>query len=278
MRRLLVAIGLLGLASNAFAADYELPALRGTTGFLPATPRYFRWEGFYFGGQVTYGSANADFFAATQPLIAFSLRQLVLESVAAPSTWQVLGSSDTTSAGFGGFVGYNMQWDNAVVGLELNYTRSSFTNVAPSSPIGREVTAGGNTYDVTLTASGSMHVQDFVTMRSRGGWAFGNYLPYAMFGVAVGRADLSVSTNVTGTQTGPNPNPPPDTIVVPFSFTNNKSKNQAFIYGYTIGAGLEVALTPNIFVRGEIEHIQWAALWQISSNLNIGRAAVGLKF
>jgi opacity protein-like surface antigen len=73
MRCLLAALGLIGLLSPAFAADYELPTLRGSDMFVPATPTYFSWQGFYAGGQLSYSSASADFSGASAPLIAFSL-------------------------------------------------------------------------------------------------------------------------------------------------------------------------------------------------------------
>lgn len=97
--------GPVGLLSPAFAADYELPTLRGSEMFVPASPTYFSWHGFYAGGQLSYTSANADFSGATQPLIAFSLRELALEAVAAPDQWPVLGTRATGAAGFGGFLG-----------------------------------------------------------------------------------------------------------------------------------------------------------------------------
>jgi outer membrane immunogenic protein len=120
MRRLLAALGLIGLSFPAFAADYELPTLRGTQTFVPAYPTYFSWQGAYAGGQLSYTSASANFSGATQPLVAFSLRQSVLGAVATPDQWQVLGRRDAGAAGFGGFVGYNVQWDYAIIGVELN--------------------------------------------------------------------------------------------------------------------------------------------------------------
>ncbi len=286
MRRLPVALGpilglilgLIGLAPRGFAADYELPVLRGSSPFVPAYPTYFRWEGFYVGGQLSYGNANANFSAATQPLVAFSLRELVLEAQAAPSRWRVLGVADTGSAGFGAYTGYNAQWDNAIVGVEFNYTHSSFNAVAPSSPIERLVPAGAYTYDVFLTANGSMRVEDFATVRARFGWAMDNIMPYATLGLAVGRADLELSTSVSGTQTGPNPSPPPATLVVPFSFTQGQTKNSAFLFGYAGGAGFELALTRNLIGRLEYEYIQWSPVWQITSHLHMGRVGLGYKF
>ena len=33
------------------------------------------------------------------------------------------------SSGFGGFVGYNSQWDDVVIGVELNYTHGNFVRI-----------------------------------------------------------------------------------------------------------------------------------------------------
>jgi outer membrane immunogenic protein len=279
MRRLAVALGLIGLAGRAFAADYPLPPIgHEPIAYVPAFPTYFRWEGFYLGGHLTGADANADFTKATTPLIAFSLRELALEAQAAPSAWPVLGATDTRAAGLGGYAGYNFQFDNAIIGIELNYTHSTLNAISPSSPIERVVAANGNTYDVTLTASGSLTIHDFTTLRARLGWATDNFMPYATLGLAAGRADIALSTNVSGTQTGPNPSPPPATLVVPFSFSQSLSKDQAFLFGYAGGAGLDVALTSHLFGRVEYEYIQFSPVSHITSHIHVGRAGIGLKF
>jgi hypothetical protein len=57
---------ILGMASPALAADYDLPILRGSS--QPPAPvvtvgpaTFTRWSGFYFGGNVSLGSATSDF-------------------------------------------------------------------------------------------------------------------------------------------------------------------------------------------------------------------------
>jgi outer membrane immunogenic protein len=278
MRRLLAALGLIGLLSPAFAADYELPTLRGSDMFVPAFPTYFNWQGPYAGGQLSYTSATANFAGATQPLIQFSLRELALEAQAMPDQWPVLGSVATGAAGFGGFVGYNVQWDNAIVGLEFNYTHSSLNAIAPDSPLGRQLTVNGNSYNVALDASGSVHISDFATTRARLGWAIGNFMPYGTLGLAFGRADLALSTIVFGTQTGPNPNPPPANQVVPFSFTQSQTKSGAYLYGFSGGMGLEFALTQTVFVRADYEYIYWDRYWLITSGMHNFRGGLGVRF
>jgi opacity protein-like surface antigen len=276
MRRLLSAFALAGLASQAPAAD--LPVLQPPSAYVPAYPVYFRWEGFYVGGQVTGGDSNSDFSHATQAPIAFSLRELALEVQGQPSTWPVLGQGDSRAVGFGAYTGYNLQFDNAIIGWDLSYTRSSFSLFAPSSPLERVLVVNGYTYDTTVSATGSINVQDFATLRARLGWAIDNYMPYATLGLAAGRADITLTTDVRGTQTGPNPSPPPATLTIPFDFPTTISKNSTFLFGYAGGGGLEVAFTPHLTGRIEYEYIQWAPVFQISSHLHMARLGLGYKF
>ena len=60
---------ILGMASPALAADYDLPILRGLQPPAPVVtvgPATFtRWSGFYFGGNFSLGSATSDFSTAT---------------------------------------------------------------------------------------------------------------------------------------------------------------------------------------------------------------------
>ena len=76
---------ILGMASPALAADYDLPILRGSS--QPPAPvvtvgpaTFTRWSRFYFGGNVSLGSATSDFSTATRPLVQFSLQHTTVES------------------------------------------------------------------------------------------------------------------------------------------------------------------------------------------------------
>jgi outer membrane immunogenic protein len=274
MRCLLAALGLIGLLSQAFAADYELPTLRGTEMFVPARPTYFSWEGFYAGGHLSYSSLQSDFSGATQPQVAYVLRNSTILAEMNPDQWPVLGSRATNSAGVGGFVGYNFQWDNAIIGMELNYTHTSLNAAAPSSSLTRSQVVSGAINDVTLDASGSLNVTDVATTRARLGWAIGNFMPYATLGLAFGRADEAISTNVTVVQR----DPVTKLVIGIIPFSDSQAKNGAYLYGFSGGGGLDFALTQNIFARAEYEYIQWQRLWQIESGIHNFRAGLGVKF
>ena len=282
MRRWFVALFLVGLTSHAGAGEFEMPTLRGSSPFVPQAPQYTRWSGFYVGGQAGYGIAHMDYSGATASLISFALRELALENEARPSEWQVLGSADNTGKSFGGFFGYNSQWDDVIVGIDLHYNRSDYFSTAPIDPLSRRTSAGGNNYAVTVTGDASMRITDFGAARLRGGWIVGNFLPYATVGFAVGRADVARSATVSGAE-----NPPVGYPTVPcnplagciaFSSTSSESKKGAFIYGWSAGGGLDVLLTQNIFLRGEYEFVSFAKVQGIAAQISTARFGAGLKF
>jgi opacity protein-like surface antigen len=282
MRRWFVALCLLGLTSGAHAGDFELPTLRGSSPFVPEAPTYHRWAGFYFGGQLGRSTTNMDFAGATESLVALMLRELALENESRPSRWKVLGESDVSSKNYGGFIGYNSQWDDVILGIDINYSRGRHAATAPSLPISRVTSAGGNTYLVNVSGSASMEIHDFASARIRAGWAAGNFMPYATLGVAVGRADVARSATVTGAE-----NPPPGYPGVPcdpltgcveFSFTSSEAKPKAWMYGWSAGGGLDFLVMPNMFVRGEYEYVGFTPLWGIRAHIHTARVGAALKF
>ncbi len=283
MRWVICAAVMLALAPSASAADLDLDTLRGAESVGPAT--FPRWGGFYFGGHLGYSDADTDFSNATQPLLSFSLRQLTLESVDTPSSWQVLGHGSTHASGFGGFVGYNTQWQDLILGLEANYTHSPFTAVASDSPIGRIVPAGTNLYSVNVSGTGSMQITDYGALRARAGWVFSNFMPYGFAGFALGWGNYAITSQVFGqenAQNAPSPvipcNPAITLTCVDYSFSNSTAKNGVLLYGFSVGGGVDVALTSNIFLRAEYEYIQFAPVASSTTSISSARIGAGLKF
>jgi len=134
---------ILGMASPALAADYDLPILRGSQPVAPIAPvttvgpaTFTRWSGFYVGGDFSYNNATVDFTGATAPLVAFSLQGTAVQQQFAQSQLQLLGRGAESAFGFGGFLGYNVQWQDLITGVEANYTRTSLNVTAPPVPVG----------------------------------------------------------------------------------------------------------------------------------------------
>jgi outer membrane immunogenic protein len=276
--------GSLPQSSDPFANEFGMLPGPHPVG-LPANS--VNWGGFYVGGQFGYSDANGDFSNTTQAPIADSLRELTLESEFAPSNWPVLGTASHGTTGFGGFVGYNIQYltpeVKVVLGVEANFDEASLSLIAPNSPISRITPADsqGDNYLVNITGSGTVTNLDFGTLRARAGYAFGNFLPYAFVGGALGHANVNITETTSGEQNPPasgtcssSSNPP----CTPFSFTGTAGTSSEWLYGGTVGAGLDVALTRNIFVRAEYEYVYFAPVASLQLNINTVRVGAGIKF
>jgi outer membrane immunogenic protein len=120
---------------------------------------------------------------------------------------------------------------------------------------------------------------------SSAGWDAGNFLPYVMIGVAAARADVFHSATVFGFQNPPPVTAPPTPCGPPqtptclaFSFSESESRNGAFLWGWSIGGGLDVMVMPHVFLRAEYEFVGLAPWWNIRSTINTGRVGLAYKF
>jgi outer membrane immunogenic protein len=269
-------------ASPAFAADQPvlpwLPPVSETS--APLHPfgdelpvvRHAGWEGFYIGAQIGYTYGSADFSKSTQAPVAYSLRNTTLEAEYMPSNLQVLGTGTRGVASFGGFIGYNFEYltPNAkvIMGFEATYEQVGLSLYAPSTPITRVLADVADT--VTISATGSATDLNYGTLRARAGWAAGNFLPYGFIGLALGRANVNIAETTVVTE-----NTAPFTA---FPLPGTNGTNGEWLYGVTVGAGLDVALTPNLFLRGEYEYVQFQQVAGTTIELNTARFGAGFKF
>jgi outer membrane immunogenic protein len=275
MRWVVCAVVVLGLARPALAQDFDV--LRGSQSVGPAS--FTNWSGFYFGGQGTYASGGGNFAQATGPLISYLLRNTTVEQDFNISAWQVLGKSDSTTTGFGGFAGYNSQWTNLILGVEANYTHAQWFG-SSSDTLARRMDASGTTYNVSVTGTSSITLNDYGTLRARAGYVMGNFLPYGFVGFAIGSADITKTATVSDIETSDSTGQvigclggslPSCTL----TDTNNRTQ---FIYGYSAGLGMDWAVTQNFFLRGEYEYIQFINLGGLDLYLNNVRLGGGFKF
>jgi outer membrane immunogenic protein len=281
MRWVVCALMVLSFVPRAFAADLDMDTLRGSESVGPAT--FTNWSGFYFGGDWGYTNNATDYSNATGSLVSYSLRETALEQDVDPSSWSVLGNASTTTTTPSAFAGYNSQWQNLILGLEADYAYASMTTTGTSSPISRQVGAGGNTYDVTAEGSASLRLVDYASLRARAGWILNNFLPYGFVGFVVGRGDLTRTSLVYGQE---NPSSPPvvpcdytlSPTCVDFAYPNSQAQTNAIMYGGSVGVGLDYAVTSNIFLRGEIEYVRFLPLDDILVTLTSARIGAGFKF
>ncbi|MGE9010099.1 outer membrane protein [Leptospira interrogans] len=273
MRRFLLVAVMWGAAAGAQAADMpDLPILRGSfTDGLSRTS--VNWSGVYVGGHVSHGAADMNFTNSGQDLLAKLLNNLDLESQFNISQWPLLGKSHMQSSGYGGFVGYNFQWSEALIGIELNYTHGNFFG-ANSGSQGRSFQYPTDYISTArVSSSASMNITDYGSLRVRGGYAIDSFLPYGFVGVAMGqasinrRADANIDYLYVGTQGLPNYS------AAGFLTDNANSK---FITGFAGGLGIDMMLYAGLFLRAEWEYLRFTS--SVDTTVNTVRAGLGYKF
>jgi outer membrane immunogenic protein len=276
MRAALLGLAASVIAGQAVAADY----LRGSTYEYGPKPKY-RWDGWYVGGQGGFSNTDYEFGSTTRPLAANVLRNLRVEAEGRVSTWPSLPNRDTRGASYGGFIGYNAQWGDVVLGVEANY---NFTNQEATSTdaIARRLQFGNDDgsqsiYNVALVSQARSRVTDFGSLRFRAGYAMDWIMPYMMAGLSVGRINYSRSVHVVVDESIVQQGQPP----VPAGFIDtiaSDGRNGAIAVGYMAGAGVDLALTHNLFLRAEYEFVQLAKVGGIAHRINTIRGAAALKF
>jgi opacity protein-like surface antigen len=250
MRGFLLAAIAFGAVSGAHAAD--LPFLRGgfTDGYSRAP---VAWQGFYVGGQGSWGSQKS-----AVPGVGDMQATFVTPPGVSPYAFGTpLNTVNSLHGGYGGFFGYNAQFEDVVFGVEGNYIHDGFRGATTAFGL---VGATATTVASATNSSVTMKLSDFGSLRARGGYMMGCFLPYVFVGVGLG--DQTIDRAVSAS-------PPP----LAGWWVDSKSK---LIYGYTAGAGFDVMLTGGLFARAEYEYRRMTSTFE--STVNTVRVGLGYKF
>ena len=250
-------LAIVAAALEARAADLGDSFLRGSSTVISA-PSGTRWDGVYVGGHVGASVSGIDFTNNTPQMTA-----LLSGPPLTSRTVTALGNQDSTGTHFGGFVGYNAQWDGAVIGVEGTYNWVDKSLTATNS-ISGGYAPPSNTY--TGVGSATARIIDYGTLRVRGGWAAGMFMPYATFGIAAGRMDINRTVTVT-----------PALPVQPPSSVSENLLNQ-FGYGFAAGVGIDFCLMANLFMRAEYEYVQFPDFHGLNAHMHNVRVGAALKF
>ncbi|QCI65509.1 outer membrane protein [Phreatobacter stygius] len=289
-RRMRIAAGLtalaalLAVAGGAQAADM---ALRGSLpSYEASTPG---WGGLYGGIHGGIGSANFDGTGAARSDATRRLAGLVfLGSNSLPSAPDMIqiGAIRSTPTIFGLFVGYQAQYEDAVIGVEFDYNRiggSAGGTRSWTQPYSVMYSSTGFTDAFSQGATVTARLQDYVTLRMRAGWAYGRLMPYITAGAVLARGSTSVTYTAgyeridTDAADGANWTQP-FSLITPAAPLNTTSSSNATGFGFAAGAGLEALVTDNIFVRGEYQFIRVPSLGGVPVTLQTVRAGVGIKY
>ena len=219
------------IAGSAFAAD--LPSRKVAPAYIAPAP-IMTWTGLYIGLNAGYGwSDNARFNHGLTNVTGTA--GLIYGVPANQALGSALGTgSGASSGGFtgGGQVGFNYQMGSLVTGLEadIEYFRRS----------ARIAGAGIDTTGNTLMVSNNVSASYLATVRGRLGFALDRALLYVTGGLAM--SDLKyTSTMFTTLGTGFG------------TFQTSGTK-----LGWTVGAGVEYALTNNWTIKGEYLYTQFS--------------------
>ncbi len=225
---LLAATCVLAASGPAFAADL---AVRKAVAPVAVAPVPYSWTGFYVGLNAGYAWSNNS--TSYNYLLAGGPGD-VPEFLAASG---FPTGFDNTSGGFigGGQVGYNYQIGSVVVGLEadiqyVDQKSESGYAIALSDADGFSTTAVGT----------ESQLKWFGTVRARLGYAMDRALIYATGGLAYGSVETASGILGSGVDYTDGP------LYVVYGGSSSKTK-----VGWTIGGGLEYALTNNLTLRGE---------------------------
>ncbi len=213
-RVLLASVGAVALAGTALAAD--LPTRAPPPIYVPPVP-IFTWTGVYVGAQIGYawGTVNANAGDVFGDFRTFSL-----------NNDGVIG---------GGHIGYNLQLNQFVIGLEGDVDGSSLSKTTtgvlfPAGAVAAGVLPLGAAI-LPVTVSGSLDVQG--SIRGRVGYAWDRIMLYGTGGVAFGGFKASIET--------------------PFGFAERKNTR----VGWTAGGGIEYAVTNNWSIRAEYRYAEF---------------------
>jgi outer membrane immunogenic protein len=272
MRRVLLAVAMFAMAPHAHAADMP-DFLRGS---LDGSATTVNWQGYYVGGQGVWASSTQTFSGSTMDHSVFA--NLIsgstvsqISGIAAPTP---LGTSSKGSAGYGAFTGYNWQWTDVILGVEMSYLHGSFgggvsaaRQFASSSAL-----TDGLFHNPTVTSTSTFAVTDYATFRARAAYAYNCFLPYAFGGFALGYADVSTSARIDDfvSPVAGGPFTASSTLIGTHTGENH------LIYGYTAGLGIDINLMAGLFVRAEWEYVRFTQ--QVDANINTLRLGLGYKF
>jgi outer membrane immunogenic protein len=191
------------LSATALAADYDPGPLRGTQYIEPVVAPVTIWEGPYFGGFGGVTQSHFEYQNSFTNLVAglSNVRDTTLEKEYAISTLlHGVGGKDRHTTSYGGFAGYNWQFEDVVFGFEVDYVHARL-NGSRSDSIGRiMVTSDNVSHDVYLTGTASAELQDYGSVRVRAGYTSGPFLLFITAGVAFG--GLNTATTVTARLAG----------------------------------------------------------------------------
>jgi opacity protein-like surface antigen len=262
----------LAMGPAAQAADY--PVLRGSQiEDVPPAPDFasggYNWTGFYIGGFAGQSQTRFRTDRGVMDLANGAFNATTVLNEASPGELVRTSARDDTGTTFGGFLGYNMAFGDAVVGVEAEYSRMDHETSAVTLEA-RRLSSG----DIYVASIQDAKLSDYINARLRFGYAYGRLMPYFTIGGAAGRFDTNVAVAADWVSAASNYT----TSYLGYPRVLGGAKKDVWGYGFSVGGGLEAALLDNVIVRGEYLFTRFNNVEGVTVNVNTARVAAALKF
>lgn len=221
MKKIAFAVSILAL--SAFAASAADLQPRYSKAPLLAPVSAYNWTGFYIGANAGYGWAGNDHddLIARGGLFTTGGTQRV----------------EPTGGVYGGQIGYNWQFGNWVLGVEVAGDGTSLRRTD------RSIFFPATTDTLTSEING------LFTATERVGYAFNNWLPYIKGGYAGTNLRTRNFDNIGGL---------------------NILEHKEWRNGFTVGAGIEYGITPNWTAGVEYAYMNFGEHTWVGPNLSFG--------
>lgn len=228
IRKLLLSTVFAAVASTGFAADLPIRA----NAPAPFAAPIFTWAGFYVGLNAGYSWGSSNTSLAVPVTVNGVPNNINATAIALANN---TGFGSLSPKGFTGGLqaGYNWQYNSLVLGVEadLNFLNLSGNRFATSTVAG-----------IVANDNDRVRSNYMGTVRGRLGFAVDRALFFVTGGVAF--TDAKVSRTLDWTFADPCP-------AVGGGFVRCHSGSASFRTGWTLGGGIEYALTNNWTVKGE---------------------------
>jgi outer membrane immunogenic protein len=234
-RLLLASVSVVALAGSALAAD--LPSRAPPPVYVPPAP-IFTWTGVYVGGQIGYAWTTGN--ATVYDSGVYNTGAGSENGPTAHGFYDLFNLHSNASGVIGGaHVGYNLQINQFVVGLEGDVDGSSLSKTWNGS-----FYSGYYNFYNGAAIPASVHADLGIqgSIRGRVGYAWDRVLLYATGGVAFGGFNGNVTTNF------------PIFYNTNFGVSGGYDSFSQTRVGWTVGGGLEYAVTNNWSIRAEYRY------------------------
>jgi outer membrane immunogenic protein len=272
----------LTLPQAAQGADY----LRGSQIEQPVEPPpmfgggRFDWSGFYLGGGAGISETKFKPSEGLRALANSAFRNTDLAAERDMGSFiNDLPDKRDSGTQFFGITGYNYLFDDVVLGLEADYTRAGHEYRVTDFISRRSAMAAGHVYAWSMATDQAAKLNDYATLRLRMGWAYGRIMPFGTIGAALGRFNTTSTIDANAAIVN-NPGQANETVsqAVGYPLRVGSVRKNTYAFGLAAGAGVDWALTDNLFLRAEYQIVRFADVEGTTTTVNTGRVAAALKF